>query len=75
MDFRNELADYQDPNDDEFIKKIEPIEVDFIKEEKIEEEESCVDPGIIALHEVGKDSVKKEAMENHETNNCSSSNV
>ena len=69
MDSKNESVDFQNPEKDLLIPKVEPIEVDFIKEEKIEEEESCVDPGIIALHEVGKDSVKKEVLDNDESSN------
>ena len=73
MDSKNELVDFQNLKKDQFIQKEEPIEVDFIKKEKIEEEEYFSVP--VESFEVDKDSVKKEEFENDEIKNSSSSNV
>ena len=65
MDFKNELLD-----DDPF-----PIDVDFIKKEEIEEEESFSVAGIVESIKSDKISVKEELYENEEVENCSSTNV
>ena len=71
---------------DELIPKTEPIDVDSIKKEKIEEK-LFVAPGILESLEVEKDSVKEEIFVNEEVGPytatsgeeddkpCSSSNV
>ena len=73
MASKNELVEYQNFKKDLLTPKIEPIEVDFIKKEKIEEEEYFSVP--VESFEVDKDSVKKEEFENDEIKNFSSSNV
>ena len=65
MDFKNELLD-----DDPF-----PIDVDFIKKEEIEEEESFSVAGIVESIKSDKILVKEELYENEEVENCSSTNV
>ena len=69
MDSNNELLDnYPFPK---VIEKIEPIDVDFIKKEEIEEE--ChVEPGVMVSFRVNKVSVNEKT---EETENCSSSKV
>ena len=71
----NELLD--NCSQDQLIPKIEPINVDLIKKEKIEEEEEgCFAiPGIIDSLNFDKDLVKKEVIENNEIDSSSSSNV
>ena len=85
MGSKNELLD---DLQDELIPKTEPIDVDSIKKEEIEEE-FFVAPGILESLEVDKDSVKKETFvnegiepcpeslgtEEHEEGPCSISNV
>ena len=78
MDSKNELLDGNPfPKEDELIPKIEPIDPDLIKKEKIEEEEEgCFAiPGIIDSLNFDKDLVKKEVIENNEIDSSSSSNV
>ena len=75
MASKNELAEYQNFKKDQLIPKIEPIEVDFIKKEEIEEEECFSIPGIVESFEVDKNSVKIELFDNDEVKNCSTSNV
>ena len=65
MNSKNELFD-----DDHF-----PIDVDFIKKEKIEEEECYVYAGIVESINAEKISVKEELCENEEVENCSPTNV
>ena len=72
MDSKNELVEFETPKKDQLIPKIEPIEVDFIKKEKIEEEEYFSVP--VESFEVDKDSVKKEEFDIDEIDS-SSSNV
>ena len=75
MNSTNELLDnYIFPEEDQLIPKMEPIDIEFIKQEEIEEE--ChVEPGVVVSLKVDKVSVKEELCKNEETNNCSSSNV
>ena len=76
MDSKNEFVEFQNLKKDQFIQKIEPIEVDSIKKEKFEEEEECFSvAGIVEYFEVDKNLVKKEVFDNDEIKNCSSSNV
>ena len=71
MDSKNEMLDnYLFSKEDQLIPKMEPINDDFIKKERIEEEKCFVVAGIVESLKVDKDSVKKE-----EIDNCSSSNV
>ena len=71
MDSKNKLLDnYSFSKEDQLIPKMEPINEDFIKKERIEEEKCFVVAGIVESLKVDKDSVKKE-----EIDNCSSSNV
>ena len=72
MASKNELVEYQNLKKDKLIPKIEPIEVDFIKKEIIEEEECFLVP--VESFEVDKDSVKREEFDIEEINS-SSSNV
>ena len=73
MDSRN---DYLFPKENLLISKVEPIDIDFIKKEKIEEGEECfVVQGIVEPLEIDKVSVKKELCENEEIENYSSANV
>ena len=65
MDSKNELLD-----DDPF-----PIDVDFIKKEEIEEEESFSVAGIVESIKSDKISVKEELCENEEVESFSSTNV
>ena len=67
MDSKNELW-----KEDQFLPKIEPINAEFIKKEKNEDEEYFVVSGIVESFKVDKSSVKKEVFDNE---NCSSSNV
>ena len=65
MDFKNELLD----------DNLFPIDVDFIKKEEIEEEESFSVAGIVESIKSDKISVKEELYENEEVENYSSTNV
>ena len=65
---------YSFPKEEQLIPKIEPTDVDFIKEEEEIEEECFIEPGVIVSLNVNKVSLK-ELYENKEINNCSSSNV
>ena len=62
------------PKEDQLIPKIEPIDVDFIKQEEIADE-CYVEPGVTVSFKVDKIPVKKELCKNVEIDNCSSSNV
>ena len=75
MDSNNEMLDnYPFPKEDKKIAKIEPIDVDFIKKEEIEED--ChVEPGVMVSFKVNKISVNEQLCKNEETENCSSSKV
>ena len=76
MDYRNELLEnYSFSKEDQLIPKIEPIDVNLIKKEKIEEEEFFVVPGIVESSKVDINSVKKEVFGKDKIDNCSSSNV
>ena len=71
MDSKNEMLDnYLFSKGDQLIPKMELINEDLIKKERIEEEKCFVVAGIVESLKVDKDSVKKE-----EIDNCSSSNV
>ena len=71
MDSKNEMLDnYLFSKEDQLIPKMEPINENFIKKEKIEEEKCFVVAGIVESLKVDKDSVKEE-----EIDKCSSSNV
>ena len=71
MDSKNEMLDnYLFSKEDQLIPKMEPINEDFIKKERIEEEKCFVVAGIVESLKVDKDSVKEE-----EIDKCSSSNV
>ena len=70
MNSKNELLDnYSIPNEDQFIPKMEPIDIDFIKKEEIDEE-CYVEPGVTVSLKVNKISVKNE-----ESESCSSPTV
>ena len=73
MDSKNDRL----PNDDPLLAKYEPIDVDFIKEEKVEDEEYFIVPGIVesASLEVDEHSVKEEVFVKGEIGHCSSPNV
>ena len=58
-------------NEDQLIPKLEPIDVDFIKNEKNEEEEEC----FVVTGIVEKNLVKEELLINEENETCSSLNV
>ena len=60
---------------DQQIYKTQPINVDFIKKEKIEDEECFVVQGIVESMEVDQDSVKEEVFKGEEISRCSTSNV
>ena len=62
------------PKEHKIIPKIEPIDVNFIKKEEIEEECS-VEPGVTVSLKVDKVLVKEELCENEETGKYSSSIV
>ena len=63
MDHINELADSsQLLKNGQLIPKIEPIDVDFIKKEEIEDT-IFVDEGIVESLNVNKDSIKEEILE------------
>ena len=69
MNSKNESLDnYSIPNEDQLIPKMEPIDIDFIKKEEIDEE-CYVEPGVTVSLKVNKVSVKNE------TESCSSSTV
>ena len=73
MNSKNELLDnYSIPNEGQLIPKMEPIDIDFIKKEEIDEE-CYVEPGVTVSLKVNKVSVKNEETE--ETESCSSSTV
>ena len=68
---KNELLD---DLQDQLIPKSEPIDVNFIKTEEIEE--GCfVVPGLVGLFKVDEDSVKEEILQNEENEKFSTSNV
>ena len=70
MNSKNESLDnYSIPNEDQLIPKMEPIDIDFIKKEEIDEE-CYVEPGVTVSLKVNKVSVKNE-----ETESSSSSTV
>ena len=75
MDCNNKFLDsYSFPKESRMISKIEPIDVDFIKKEEIEED--ChVEPGVMVSFKVNKISVNEQLCKNEETENCSSSKV
>ena len=75
MDSKNELVGLKNLKKDQFTPKIGPIEVDFIKNEKIDEEECFSFTGIVESFEVDKNSVKKELFDNDEIKNFSLPNV
>ena len=63
MDHINELADSsQLLKNGQLIPKIEPIDVDFIKKEEIEDT-IFVDEGIVESSNVNQDSIKEEILE------------
>ena len=62
------------PKKHQFIPKIEPIDVNFIKKEEIDEE-CYVEPGVNVSIKVDKVLVKEELCENEETGKYSSSIV
>ena len=66
MDFKNELFH----KENQFTPKIEPIDVDFIKKERIDEEGCFAIPGIVHTLKVSKE----ESFEN-KVKNCSTPNV
>ena len=67
MNSENELFDYNPfPEEDQLTPKIEPINLDFIDEEKPEEKLFVVE-GIIEPLKI----VKRELCENEEFVNCS----
>ena len=68
-------SNYPFPKEEKLNPKIEPTDVDFIKEEEEIEEECFIEPGVCVSLNVDKVSFKEELYENEETNNCSSSNV
>ena len=69
MDSKTELLDnYSFLKEDQLIPKTEPIDVDFIKKEEIDDE-CYVEPGVTVSLKVDKVSVKEEI------GNFSSSNV
>ena len=75
MDPEDELLDnYSFHREDQLIPKTEPIDLDFIKKEEIEEE-CYVEPGVTVSLKVDKVSVKEELCQNEEIGNSSSSNV
>ena len=67
--------DPKDFKEDLLIPKIEPIDLDFIKEEEFEEKECSIDPGVNVSLKVNKVSLKEEFCENEETSGCTSPNV
>ena len=63
MDHINELADSsQLLKNGQLIPKIEPIDVEFIKKEEIEDT-IFVEEGIVESLNVNKDSIKEEILE------------
>ena len=75
MDSRNELADSsQLPKEDQLIPKVEPMDVDFIKKEEIEDH-IFVDQGIVESTKFYEDSIKEEILEVEGCENSSSSAV
>ena len=74
MDCNNKLFDNYPFPKDKKIAKIEPIDVDFIKKEEIEED--ChVEPGVMVSFKIDKVSVNEQLCKNKENKNCSSSKV
>ena len=67
MDSKNDFFSVES----QIIPKTEPIDVDFIKKEKIEEEEEC----FVVAGIVEKGLVKEELFINEENETCSSLNV
>ena len=75
MDSKKELADsLQLPEEGQLIPKVEPIDVDFIKREDIEDN-IFGDQGYIESSKVNKHSIKEEILESNGSENCSSSFV
>ena len=75
MNSKNESFDnYSIHNEDQLIPKMEPIDIDFIKKEEIDEE-CYVEPGVTVSLKVNKVSVKNELCKNEESESCSSSTV
>ena len=76
MNSENESLDKNfSSKEDQLILKTEPIDVDFIKKEEIEEEKCFVVSGIVETLKDEKKSIKEEISEDDEVENCSSSNV
>ena len=70
MDSKNEMLDnYLFSKGDQLIPKMEPINENFIKKEKIEEEKCFVVAGIVESLKVDKDSVKEEEIDNDSSSN------
>ena len=75
MDSKTELLDnYSFLKEDQLIPKTEPIDVDFIKKEEIDDE-CYVEPGVTVSLKVDKVSVKEEISGIEEIGNSSSLNV
>ena len=75
MDSKKELADsLQLPEEGQLIPKVEPIDVDFIKREDIEDN-IFGDQGYIESSKVNKHSIKEEILESNGSENCFSSIV
>ena len=64
-------CNYPFPKEDQLIPKIEPIDIDFIKEEKIEEE-CFIEPGVTVSLKDNKISVKEELCKNNGNKNSPS---
>ena len=75
MNSKNKSLDnYSIRNEDQLIPKMEPIDLDFIKKEEIDEE-CYVEQGVSVSLKVNKISVKNELFKNKENVSCSSSTV
>ena len=75
MDSKTELLDnYSFLKEDQLIPKTEPIDVDFIKKEEIDDE-CYVEPGVTVSLKVDKVSVKEEINRIEGIGNSSSLNV
>ena len=75
MDSINELADScQLPEEGQLTPKVEPLDVDFIKREDIEDN-IFGKQGYIESSKVNKHSIKEEILESNGSENCSSSFV
>ena len=68
------LNNFSSPKEDQVVVKTEPIDIDFIKEEKIDAD-FFVLPGIVQPFKPEKGSIKEEPFENEVHNSLSSSNV